>query len=173
MLHVIRLMFVLIGGAVGYWGSPELWDIQPWQGLVTGLGGAIALILLEMAFTRKFVGVISVLMFGVLVGFIVSHLFVSAVYLAIHLEPDQQRALEFGATLVFTFISVITILHAKDDFKFVVPFVEFSRQGKFGASLVLDTSTIIDGRFQDMIRAAPSLFSTPCCSSMSMADRRG
>ena len=155
MLHVIRVIFILIGGVIGAMGGPLFGGIDQWQGGLAGCGVALCLVMLEMAFTRKFVGIISVLMFGILVGFVVSHLFVEALYripLVGAFEDEQKVVLEFGATILFTFVSVITILHAKDDFKFVIPFVEFSRQGKSGASLVVDTSAIIDGRLLELFR---------------------
>lgn len=156
MLHVIRVMFVLLGGAVGFMGAGAFDDPEGWKGLMVGTGAAFSLVVLEMAFTRKFVGIISVLAFGVFVGFVVSYLFVQAFFLVPGMDqmPEGRQALvRFAATLAFTFISVITILHAKDDFKFVVPFVEFSRQGRFGSSLLLDTSAIIDGRLLDLFKS--------------------
>lgn len=153
MLHVIRVLFVLVGGIVGWLAAPLFEWLHPWQGGCAGAGAALALVMLEMAFTRKFVGIISVLMFGVIVGFVIAHFFIAALYLIPELKSlneDQKLTLEFGATILFTFVSVITILHAKDDFKFVVPFVEFSRQGKFGMSLLVDTSAIIDGRLLEL-----------------------
>lgn len=156
MLHVIRVLFVAVGGIVGWLASPLFEWLQPWQGSCAGAGAALALVMLEMAFTRRFVGIISVLMFGVVVGFVISHFFIAALYLVPQVKgfnEDQKLTLEFGATILFTFISVITILHAKDDFKFVVPFVEFSRQGKFGMSLLVDTSAIIDGRLLELFNS--------------------
>jgi uncharacterized protein YacL len=153
MLHVIRVLFVVITGIIGYQAAGTYGWGHPLQGAVVGAGGSLCLVLLETAFTRKFVGVISVLMFGIIVGFVVSHLFVQALYLipAVRNQVDAVKlGIEFGATIVFTFVSVITILHAKDDFKFIIPFVEFSRQGRFGASMIIDTSAIIDGRLVEL-----------------------
>jgi uncharacterized protein YacL len=157
MLHVVRVLFVVVGGVVGYLSD---WFFQahlrPWQTAVVGAGLSLCLVILERAFTRKFVTIVSVLMFGILVGFILSHLFVGALHLIPAFRPtapeevERDDMIQFGATIIFTFVSIITILHAKDDFKFVVPFVEFSRQGKFGASLVVDTSVLVDGRLIEL-----------------------
>jgi uncharacterized protein YacL len=157
MLNVVRVLFVLVAGIVGYMGSAAFSpEPESWKGALVGTGAAFSLVVLEVAFTRKFVGIISVLTFGVFVGFVSSYLFVQAFYLIPgmrEMAPERRQLLEFGATIAFTFVSVITILHAKDDFKFVVPFVEFSRQGRFGASLLLDTSAIIDGRLLELFRS--------------------
>jgi uncharacterized protein YacL len=48
------------------------------------------------------------------------------------------------------YISVSTLLQTKDEFRFIIPYVEFSKQVKGGRPLVLDTSVIIDGRIADI-----------------------
>src|SRR5207253_10254617 len=42
------------------------------------------------------------------------------------------------------------LLQTKDDFRFIIPYVEFSKQIKGSKPLVLDTSVIIDGRIADI-----------------------
>src|SRR5438477_7620362 len=41
-------------------------------------------------------------------------------------------------------------MQTKDNFRFIIPYVEFSKQAKGGRPLVLDTSVIIDGRIADI-----------------------
>ena len=53
-------------------------------------------------------------------------------------------------TLIFCFISVSILLQTKDEFRFIIPYVEFSKQIKGAKPLVLDTSVIIDGRIADI-----------------------
>ena len=61
--------------------------------------------------------------------------------------------------LIVTYISVSFILQTKDDFRFIIPYVEFSRAEKGPRPMLLDTSVIIDGRIADM--AATGLFESP------------
>jgi uncharacterized protein YacL len=61
--------------------------------------------------------------------------------------------------LIITYISVSFILQTKDDFRFIIPYVEFSRATKGPRPLILDTSVIIDGRVADM--AATGMFESP------------
>jgi uncharacterized protein YacL len=42
------------------------------------------------------------------------------------------------------------LIQTKDDFRFIIPYVEFSKQIKGARPLVLDTSVIIDGRIADI-----------------------
>jgi len=41
-------------------------------------------------------------------------------------------------------------MQTKDDFRFIIPYVEFSKQTKGNCPLLLDTSVIIDGRIADI-----------------------
>ncbi|HUO07860.1 MAG TPA: PIN domain-containing protein [Phycisphaerae bacterium] len=61
--------------------------------------------------------------------------------------------------LMVTYITVSFILQTKDDFRFIIPYVEFSRATKGPRPMLLDTSVIIDGRIADM--AATGLFESP------------
>jgi uncharacterized protein YacL len=61
--------------------------------------------------------------------------------------------------LLFCFISIIVLIRTKDEFKFVIPFIELSKEGRYGKPLILDTSAIIDGRIADMLENR--LFDSP------------
>lgn len=52
--------------------------------------------------------------------------------------------------VICCYLTVSFILQTKDDVRFVIPYVEFSKQAKGGRPLVLDTSAIIDGRIGDI-----------------------
>src|SRR5205823_2633367 len=96
---------------------------------------------------------ISAVYFGLLVGLVLGALFSMA------LEPfvrdseqlkDLAQPLRLLITLVCCYVSVSTLLQTKDEFRFIIPYVEFSKQVKGGRPLVLDTSVIIDGRIADI-----------------------
>jgi uncharacterized protein YacL len=53
-------------------------------------------------------------------------------------------------TAVCCYVAVSTLLQTKDEFRFIIPYVEFSKQVKGAKPLVLDTSVIIDGRIADI-----------------------
>lgn len=54
-----------------------------------------------------------------------------------------------GAASVFLCVTIV--MQTKDDFRFIVPYVEFARQIKGARPMVLDTSVIIDGRITDIV----------------------
>ena len=53
-------------------------------------------------------------------------------------------------TLVCSYVAVSTLIQTKDEFRFIIPYVEFAKQLKGARPLVLDTSVIIDGRIADI-----------------------
>lgn len=79
---------------------------------------------------------------------------------SVKLYNDNIRSLLQGIELLLglmvTYITVSFILQTKDDFRFIVPYVEFSRVTKGPRPLLLDTSVIIDGRIADV--AATGIF---------------
>jgi uncharacterized protein YacL len=51
------------------------------------------------------------------------------------------------------YLTISVVIRTKDDVRFVVPYVEFTKQTKGARPLVLDTSVIIDGRVTDLCRS--------------------
>jgi uncharacterized protein YacL len=153
MLHIVRALFIgvcaVLGGAVG-----DHVYRQALLGVASGTGAGLVFVLLELAFTRRVASVVSTLMFGILVGCLVAYFLNTVLDLVLpEVQPLARTYRNVGVTVVLSFLSILTILHMKDDFKFVIPFVELKREGKGPKSLLLDTSVIIDGRIADVLDA--------------------
>lgn len=154
MLHFFRFIFLVLCGLVGSYIG-EVYQKPLLYGASIGIAAGFALILLELSFARKFISIISIVFLGIIFGFIVSHFFISALYLIptiSRLTSDDKRYLEFSITFLLSFISVIAIIHSKDDFKIIIPFIELKREGRAGKPIILDTSAIVDGRISDICR---------------------
>ena len=68
-------------------------------------------------------------------------------------EPEENPAIALAKVLLgisVVFMCVSFVLQTKDDFRFVIPYVEFSKQTKGARPFLLDTSVIIDGRITDI-----------------------
>lgn len=65
-------------------------------------------------------------------------------------KPPQMQVIRLLLTLICCYICISLLLQTKDEFRFIIPYVEFSKQVKGGKPLVLDTSVIIDGRIADI-----------------------
>jgi len=54
--------------------------------------------------------------------------------------------------IVLVYLSISVVLTTRDDFRLVIPYVEFARQVRGARPLLLDTSALVDGRFEDLGR---------------------
>lgn len=108
---------------------------------------------------NKEIAVIAAVYFGLLFGLFLGWLFSLALEPIVNIaysshSPDRVKQVQliwrFVLTVVCCYISISTLLQTKDDFRFIIPYVEFSKQLKGSRPLVLDTSVIIDGRIADL-----------------------
>lgn len=103
---------------------------------------------------QKQITTISALYFGLLLGLLVGYLFSLVLEpLMVAWFPDLPQTKEFSRvliTVICCYVTISTLLQTKDEFRFIIPYVEFSKQVKGGRPLVLDTSVIIDGRIADV-----------------------
>jgi uncharacterized protein YacL len=152
MLHIVRALFVgicaVLGGAIG----DQVYK-HAILGLLCGLGAGLCFMLLELAFTRRVASVLSTLMIGLLVGCLISYFINMTLDLVLRdSDPVLKSYRNISITVVLSFLSILIILHMKDDFKFVIPFLELKRESGTGSKpAILDTSAIIDGRIADII----------------------
>jgi len=103
----------------------------------------------DLLLRSKQITTISAVYFGLLMGLLLGTLFSTA------LEPlvsDKQvlQFLRLLLTVICCYVSISVLVQTKDEFRFIIPYVEFSKQVKGGRPLVLDTSVIIDGRIADI-----------------------
>ncbi len=94
--------------------------------------------------------VISAVYFGLLVGWLLSNLLNQALDPAIT-DLTYVREIKILTSIIVPYLCVTWLLHTKDDFRFIIPYVEFSKEVKGGRPYILDTSAIIDGRIADMV----------------------
>lgn len=102
---------------------------------------------------NKQITTISAIYFGLLLGFLLGTLLWTAlepIFVGYNMEPTAQQMVRLFITAMACYISVSVLLQTKDEFRFIIPYVEFSKQVKGARPLVLDTSVIIDGRIADI-----------------------
>ncbi len=125
------------------------------------LAACAAILYTDLRETDKHIATISSIYFGLLLGLLLGWLFgigieamIQTFSGTIKLEPPQLQKLTVLArvliTLITSYISVSILVQTRDDFRFIIPYVEFNKQVKGGRPLVLDTSVIIDGRIADL-----------------------
>src|SRR5262249_13189929 len=103
---------------------------------------------------NKQITTISAVYFGLLLGLLLGWLFAMALepFVADWFAgyPEMQPMARFLITVICCYITISTLVQTIAEFRFIIPYVEFSKQIKGGKPLALDTSVIIDGRIADI-----------------------
>ena len=103
----------------------------------------------DVLFKHKRLEIISAVYFGLLIGSLLAYLLLLGLGPVIQVQFRPLVALLLGIMLPYICISFL--LQTKDDFRFVIPYVEFAREVKGGRPLIVDTSSLIDGRIADVM----------------------
>lgn len=123
----------------------------------------VAVVGIDLFVPNKQITTLSAIYFGLLLGLLIGSLFSMAmdpfikdlITGILEKSPEKevgraQLAVHILITLICCYFTISTLLQTKDEFRFIIPYVEFSKQVKGGRPLVLDTSVIIDGRIADI-----------------------
>ncbi|MBI1824882.1 MAG: TRAM domain-containing protein [Planctomycetes bacterium] len=160
---MLRVVFVLTLAAVGMSlaADPRLaGGAMAGQNdviLIAFIGGAMVVTAFDILVPRKSLTAISGLFFGLVVGMVVAYGLSLIVDLVGNMGGDLSatqssfiRAIKLGIGVTCCYLAVSFVLQTKDDVRFVIPYVEFSKDAKGARPLVLDTSVIVDGRIADI-----------------------
>ena len=165
----VRIAFILVMFGVGWAG---LTDREQFLGGYTWwlLGGSLAVgvlvVLGDVLASRRKLTIFAGTFFGLLSGIVLAYAlsFVIAPFVDQYIKLGQQEkeSIKRFANLlvgsVTSYLAISFVLQTKDDFRFIIPYVEFKKQTKGSRPILLDTSTLIDGRIADV--AACGLFDT-------------
>ena len=130
--------------------------------LIFAMGGAIAVIATDTLSPKKKLSAISGVFLGLIAGLIVLLPLAYIVNLiGVLTEPGDpvlaasRNNLLLGVKVILgvitSYICISLVLQTKDDFRFIIPYVEFAKQVRGNRPIVLDTSVIVDGRILDII----------------------
>src|SRR5271166_3425104 len=155
LLILIRAVFFVVIAGLGVKMARIVGENQLANPYIIFTGvmiGAITIVAGDLKTSRKRIQTVSALYFGVIVGLFLSNLINDAIQPAMQLyvDPRLHMALTSTFMIFMCYICVSTLLQTKDDFRFVIPYIEFAKEVKGSRPLVLDTSVVIDGRIADV-----------------------
>ena len=162
-LVILRLVFlgVAIGMGLFVVYSGVLPESYPRAPIVVFFGTlllALVVISVDMAFPRKRLDTITAVYFGLIVGLFLA--FVARLALTPLLPPSGQAsaaaenirgAVQLVLAAMLCYLCISMLLQTKNDFRFIIPYVEFSKDVKGRRPFILDTSVVIDGRIADVV----------------------
>jgi uncharacterized protein YacL len=161
LLVILRVAYLLVcAGAILAYINPEDVDgvasTLPWVINDHKLIAFFVLLFISQLVTiadllirHKRIEVISAVYFGVLIGVLLAYLMIQA--LTPIVKPPYDGLAVMMTLLVLPYVCVSLLLQTKDDFRFVIPYVEFARDLKGGRPLIVDSSSLIDGRIADVV----------------------
>jgi uncharacterized protein YacL len=168
MIKLVRAIFLILVTivSIAYISASSNWT--DWILMISSVLISFGIITVDMFYKNKKLTVLSGVLFGLLVGILVSvalgYLLEQVVRILLGVESlpaTYKTVMEFVRllmSLIIVYVTVSVVLQTKDDFRFVIPYVEFQRATRGPRPIILDTSVIIDGRIADM--AATGMFET-------------
>ncbi len=170
ILTVLRALFVLLISAVGYFYATQtgMWgENYTWLAMAVALVVGVFIVCVDILSPRKKLAVLSGTFFGLIVGILIAYAlsFVVNLLMEQFISPQlDARGFDLAAGqretiasyinmlvgVTVCYLAISFILQTKDDFRFVIPYVEFAKQTKGLQPILLDTSALIDGRINDI-----------------------
>ena len=107
---------------------------------------------IDSMFGKKKLDTITSVYFGLLIGLLLTYV------LTLALSPVLPKAGTYLASgtplilgMILCYVCISILMQTKDDFRFIIPYVEFAKEIKGLKPYVLDTSVVIDGRIADVV----------------------
>jgi uncharacterized protein YacL len=182
VLWAVRLLFVLLvvslmflgfykGQFFSFSGTGEAETFTAYK--IAAAIGCLAVIVLglmiDMLVKRKSLSALSGIFIGLLVGMLIGLAMTQVIDFAYETynitastNPylfQAKTGIKWLVNVFCCYLAIIFIMQTKDDFRFIIPYVEFSKQTKGARPMILDTSVIIDGRIADI--AATRIIDSP------------
>ena len=159
-LLILRLVFLMVASALGYQiaRSPLIVgesSLLPWLAFVGVMLVAGGVLVADALIRSKRLDTITAVYFGMIIGLFLTYVFQLALT---PILPDAGANaflsdwLRLSLATVVCYSCISVLLQTKDDFRFIIPYVEFQKKSKgLRSRYVLDTSVVIDGRIADVV----------------------
>src|ERR1700759_92961 len=156
-LVILRCVFLAVAIALGFQLlSSDILSGEnrflPWIAFLCVMLGAAAVLMADIGIRRKRLDTITAVYFGTIIGLFLTYVFqlaLTPILPSSHNWLSNWMSLALATVVCYSCISVL--LQTKDDFRFIIPYVEFAKEVKGLKPYVLDTSVAIDGRIADIV----------------------
>jgi len=173
LLRAVRVGFVILLStvtlinilSVDTQGTKSVLQLGLGWGLKTAIAAVLAFIVIAVdAFTpTKKISTISTIFLGLLAGILATVALGFVVDLVAQANNiDDQKLLfmiKVAMGVCLSYLGISIVLQTQDDFRLVIPYVEFVKQIRGPRPMLLDTSALIDGRIAEL--GATGLIQSP------------
>ena len=156
---IIRIIFVisavmLVSSYTSTEGVLKQGYQAAWYLTIPSLIAAL-IVIVDILWKRKRLQVLGGLFFGFLTGLAIMGVFNYIYEIALDMNhssnKDVLKLIEAFIDICIVYFCVSVVMQTKDDFRFIIPYVEFTKHSKGANPILLDTSVIIDGRITDIV----------------------
>jgi len=133
-------------------GFAEKW----WIPVITALVLAGVFLAMDLLTPRKKISLISGVVFGLMAGLMAAWVFSTVIDLVVQTWDLQDvfgaftTAIKVLMGVALSYLGITMVLQTQDEFRLVIPYVEFAKEMRGPMPLVLDTSALIDARIADI-----------------------
>ncbi len=179
-LWILRFVLLLIAGAIGIYAMYAVPAVSG-KGLLQLVAFAAVMVIavmtigLDILVHPKKLDTISAVYFGLIVGLFLTYVAGLALAPFLDLIDPPATSLPSGSAggmpnplrhpmstplrnviqlvlgMVLCYVCISFLLQTKNDFRFIIPYVEFAKEVKGTRPVVVDTSVVIDGRIADVV----------------------
>ncbi len=125
-----------------------------WIPVLTALVLAGVFLAIDLLTPRKKISLISGVVFGLMAGLMTAWVFSTVIDLVVQTWDIQAgsfiTAIKVLLGVSLSYLGITMVLQTQDEFRLVIPYVEFAKQMRGPLPLVLDTSALIDARIADI-----------------------
>ncbi|MDF1808896.1 MAG: hypothetical protein P1U42_04295 [Phycisphaerales bacterium] len=125
-----------------------------WVPVATALGLAGVFLAVDLLTPRKKISMISGVVFGLMAGLMTAWVFSQIIDLVVQTWNFESgvfiSAIKVLLGVSFGFLGITMVIQTQDEFRLVIPYVEFAKQIRGPLPLLLDTSALIDARIADI-----------------------
>jgi uncharacterized protein YacL len=177
VLSVLRALFVLLMAAVGWFfltDPSRAFGNYTWLTMTFALVLAVLFVCIDILSPRRKLTVFAGTFLGLLVGVFVAYALSFVVRFLVDyvigiingqdplrppgpppiteaMKQDIIQYLNLLVGITVCYLTISFVLQTKDDFRFIIPYVEFKKATKGPRPILLDTSVLIDGRITDVL----------------------
>ncbi|MDD4294586.1 MAG: PIN domain nuclease [Candidatus Omnitrophica bacterium] len=146
-LVFLRIFFILVCGIAG----AALKSVPQFYGILGGLAIGIVVVLIEAMARKVSLKGLTSAVFGICLGLLLAKLFGEALKV-FHMDKIIVDNTQYIVSVIFIYLGLTLGLKGESEFNVVIPYVKFKRQELREEAIVVDTSSIIDGRILDIVK---------------------
>lgn len=149
-LLFVRIVFIILFTLAGYYLGGE----KPLPFVIFGFTVGVLVVAVE-ASTRRRVSLkgLTSTVFGLMLGLLLAKLGTEFVKMFFRIQPEVFYNINIFMTFTCIYFGLTLGLKGRSEFSLVIPYVTFKRHELKEEEVVLDTSSIIDGRILDIVKS--------------------